>query len=102
MKNITFLGIFLVLISVGLFYLFSDSFDIKGLELSHIIGMMAGVGIGLIIGGVVGYLSKGSAIKEAKKKAEFKKLQKEKEALEKKSAEKEREKLMANSEEKKF
>lgn len=91
MRNITFLGIFLVLISVGLFYLFSDSFDIEGLKLSHIIGMMAGIGVGLIIGGIVGYLSKGSAIKKAKKKAEFKKLQKEKAALDKKSAEKERE-----------
>jgi hypothetical protein len=31
-------------------------------------GMMAGVGIGLIIGGMVGYVSKGSAIKAEQKK----------------------------------
>jgi hypothetical protein len=45
-------------------------------------GMMAGVGIGLIIGGMVGYVSKGSAIKAEQKKKEFKQLQKEKEDLE--------------------
>lgn len=87
MKSIIFTGIILLLASVGLFYLFADSFDVKGLETSHVIGMMSGVGVGLIIGGIVGYVSKGTAIKEAKKKAELKKLRKEKEALEKKSAE---------------
>lgn len=50
-------------------------------------GVMAGVGIGLIIGGMVGYLSKGSAIKADQKKKEFKQLQKDKEDLEKQAAE---------------
>ena len=46
-------------------------------------GIMAGIGIGLIIGGVIGYISKGSAIKEEARRKEFKRLQKEKEDLEK-------------------
>lgn len=50
-------------------------------------GMMAGVGIGLIIGGMVGYMSKGSALKAEQKKKEFKQLQKDKEELEKQAAE---------------
>ncbi len=50
-------------------------------------GIMAGVGIGLIIGGMVGYLSKGSAMKAEQKKKEFKQLQKDKEELEKQAAE---------------
>lgn len=86
MKSITFLGIFLLLISIGLFYLTSNAFNLEELKLSHIMGIMGGVGIGLIIGGVVGYISKGSAIKEAKKKQEFKRLQKEKEELERRNA----------------
>lgn len=49
-------------------------------------GIMAGVGIGLIIGGMVGYVSKGSAIKADQKKKEFKQLQKDKEELEKQAA----------------
>ena len=56
-------------------------------------GIMAGIGIGLILGGMVGYVSKGSAIKEAQKKAEYKKLQKDKEALEKQAAEYEKQRL---------
>lgn len=50
-------------------------------------GIMAGIGIGLIIGGMVGYVSKGSAIKAEQKKKEFKQLQKDKEELEKQAAE---------------
>lgn len=86
MKSITFLGAFLLLISIVLFYLTSDTFNLEELKLSHIMGIMGGVGIGLIIGGIVGYISKGSAIKEAKKRKEFKRLQKEKEELEKRNA----------------
>ncbi len=50
-------------------------------------GIMAGIGIGLIIGGMVGYVSKGSAIKAEQKRKEFKQLQKDKEELEKQAAE---------------
>jgi hypothetical protein len=46
-------------------------------------GIMGGIGIGLIIGGIVGYLSKGKAIKNEQKKKEIEALLKEKAALEK-------------------
>lgn len=52
----------------------------------HIMGILGGIGIGLIIGGMVGYVSKGSAIKAEEKRREFKKLQQEKEDLEKRAA----------------
>jgi uncharacterized membrane-anchored protein YhcB (DUF1043 family) len=50
-------------------------------------GIMGGIGIGLIIGGLVGYVSKGSAIKQEQKRKEYKQLQKDKEELEKQAAE---------------
>jgi hypothetical protein len=86
MKSISITGLILLAISVLLFYLTTD-FAVEQIKLSHIMGIMAGVGIGLIIGGMVGYLSKGSAIKEEQKRKEFKQLQKDKEELEKRQAE---------------
>lgn len=53
-------------------------------------GIMAGVGIGLILGGMVGYVSKGSAIKEAQKNKELKQLQKDRLELQKQAEENER------------
>lgn len=55
--------------------------------MSHVMGIMGGIGIGLIIGGMVGYVSKGSAIKAEQKRKEFRQLQKDKEDLEKQAAE---------------
>lgn len=52
-----------------------------------LMGILAGIGIGLIIGGIVGYVSKGSAVREEQKKRELKQLKKEKEDLEKQAAE---------------
>ena len=92
MKSISFIGIVLLIISGVLFYLTTD-FAVEQIKLSHIMGIMAGIGIGLILGGMVGYVSKGSAIKEAQKKAEYKKLQRDKEALEKKAAEYEKQRM---------
>ena len=46
-------------------------------------GIMAGVGIGLIIGGIVGYVSKGTALKEEQRKKAFKQMQKDKIEFEK-------------------
>ncbi len=92
MKSISFIGIVLLIISGVLFYLTTD-FAVEQIKLSHIMGIMAGIGIGLILGGMVGYVSKGSAIKEAQKKAEYKKLQKDKEALEKQAAEYEKQRI---------
>lgn len=86
MKSISITGLVLLAVSALLFYLTTD-FAVEQIKLSHIMGIMGGIGIGLIIGGMVGYLSKGSAIREEQKRKEFKKLQKEKEELEKQAVE---------------
>lgn len=83
MKNLTITGIILLAIAVLLFYLTTDGFTAEEIGLPHIMGIMGGIGIGLIIGGMVGYVSKGSAIKAEQRRKEFKQLQKEKEELEK-------------------
>jgi ABC-type phosphate transport system auxiliary subunit len=86
MKSISITGLILLAVSALLFYLTTD-FAVEQIKLSHVMGIMAGIGIGLIIGGMVGYLSKGTAIKEEQKRREFKQLQKDKEELEKQAAE---------------
>lgn len=86
MKSLSITGLILLAVSALLFYLTTD-FAVEQIKLSHIMGIMGGIGIGLIIGGMVGYVSKGSAIKEEQKRKEFKQLQKDKEELEKQAAE---------------
>ena len=86
MKSLSTLGIVLLLLAVLLFYLTTD-FDVEQLKLSHLMGIMVGVGLGLIIGGIVGYVSKGSSVKAEQKRKEFLQLQKEKLELEKQAAE---------------
>lgn len=86
MKSLSITGFILLAVSALLFYLTTD-FTVEKITMSHVMGIMAGVGIGLIIGGMVGYVSKGSAIKAEQKKKEFKQLQKEKEELEKQATE---------------
>ncbi|MDR6515122.1 hypothetical protein [Chryseobacterium camelliae] len=86
MKSLSITGIVLLAISALLFYLTTD-FTVERITLSHVMGVMAGIGIGLIIGGMVGYVSKGSAVKEEEKRREYKRLQQEKEELEKQTAE---------------
>lgn len=85
MKSISITGLILLAVSALLFYLTTD-FTVEKITLSHMMGVMAGIGIGLIIGGMIGYMSKGSAIKEEQKRKEFKQLQKDKEELEKQAA----------------
>ncbi|BEV04952.1 MULTISPECIES: hypothetical protein [Chryseobacterium] len=87
MKNLTIIGLVLLALSILLFYLTSNNFTINDLQMSHIMGILGGIGIGLIIGGMVGYVSKGSAIKAEQKRKEFKQLQKDKEDLEQQAAE---------------
>lgn len=89
MKSITILGIILLAIATLLFYLTTD-FTVERITVSHMMGIMGGIGIGLIIGGMVGYTSKGNAIKLEQQKQEYKRLQQEKEELEKKALEAER------------
>src|SRR6188768_1956933 len=86
MKSLSTIGLILLALSALLFYLTTD-LAVEQIKISHIMGIMAGIGIGLIIGGMIGYLSKGSAIKADQKKKEFKQLQKDKEELEKQAAE---------------
>ncbi|MCW3160890.1 hypothetical protein [Chryseobacterium oryctis] len=87
MKGLSLTGLVLLAISILLFYLTTNGFTAKEIGLPHIMGIMGGIGIGLIIGGMVGYISKGSAMKAEQKKKEFKQLQKDKVELEKKAAE---------------
>ncbi|KMQ66799.1 hypothetical protein ACM46_04670 [Chryseobacterium angstadtii] len=86
MKSLSITGLILLAVSALLFYLTTD-FTVEKITMSHVMGVMAGVGIGLIFGGMVGYVSKGSAIKAEEKRKEFKQLQKDKEELEKQAAE---------------
>ncbi|MCT3787511.1 hypothetical protein HZQ67_09035 [Elizabethkingia anophelis] len=81
MKNLTFVGIILLAIGVLLFYLNNMALDLRVLY-----GALCGIGVGLIFGGIVGYVSKGSAVKQENKMRQFKQLQKEKDELEKKQA----------------
>jgi len=85
MKGISITGLILLAVSALLFYLTTD-FTVERITISHVMGVMAGIGIGLIIGGMIGYVSKGSAIKEEQKRREFKQLLKDKEELERQAA----------------
>ncbi|WPO82583.1 hypothetical protein SD427_17750 [Chryseobacterium sp. JJR-5R] len=87
MKNLTIIGLVLLALSILLFYLTANNFTVNDLGMPHIMGILGGIGIGLIIGGMVGYVSKGSAIKEDQRRKEFAQLQKEKEELEIQTAE---------------
>ncbi|MCJ8154821.1 hypothetical protein MKJ01_13700 [Chryseobacterium sp. SSA4.19] len=87
MKNLTIIGLVLLALSILLFYLTANNFTVNDLGMPHIMGILGGIGIGLIIGGMVGYVSKGSAIKEEQRRKEFAQLQKEKQELEIQTAE---------------
>ena len=56
MKNLTIIGILLLGISGLLFYM-TTNLEVEEFTLSHFMGIMGGVGLGLIIGGIVGYVS---------------------------------------------
>jgi len=96
MKSITVIGMILLAVSALLFYLTTD-FTVERITISHVMGVMAGIGIGLIVGGMVGYVSKGTAMKAEAKRKEFKQLQKEKEELEKQTLEMEKQKAKLES-----
>ena len=87
MKNLTFIGFLLLAVAFLLYYLLPEFSIVKLFEPISLMGILAGIGIGLIIGGIVGYVSKGSALKEEQKRRELKQLKKEKEDLEKQAAE---------------
>ena len=83
MKSLSIVGGILLLISGAMFY-YSTDFLLEKITMSHMMGVMGGIGIGLIIGGIVGYISKGSAIREEEKRKQFAQLQKQNKELEKK------------------
>ena len=86
MKSLSVVGMILLAVSALLFYLTTD-FTVEKITISHVMGVMAGIGIGLIFGGMVGYVSKGTAIKAEAKRKEFLQLQKDKAELEKQALE---------------
>lgn len=83
MKNLTFAGVLLLLLACILYWIIPEFSVVKLFEPISLMGILAGIGIGLIIGGIVGYVSKGSALKEEQKRRDYKQLQKEKADLEK-------------------
>lgn len=83
MRSLLIIGIILLGLSSVLFYVSTD-FVLDKINMSHMMGIMGGVGIGLIIGGIGGYLSKGSDIKEAETKRKIEELQNEKYELQQK------------------
>ncbi len=87
MKNLHFIGLLLLGLSFLLYYMLPQFSLVRLFEPISLMGILAGIGIGLIIGGIVGYLSKGAALKEEQKRKELKQLKKEKEELEKQAAE---------------
>lgn len=86
MKNLSFIGLILLALAFLLYYMLPEFSIVKMFEPISLMGILAGIGIGLIIGGIVGYVSKGSALKEEQKRRELKQLRKDKEELEKQAA----------------
>lgn len=86
MKSLSFIGFILLGLAAILFYFIPNFSVIRLFEPTTLMGILAGVGIGLILGGMVGYVSKGSAIREEQKRKEIEQLRKEKAALEKQAA----------------
>lgn len=87
MKNLSLVGVILLGLAFLLYYILPEFSFIRLFEPISLMGILAGIGIGLIIGGIVGYVSKGTAIKEAQKRQAYLQLQKEKTELEKQAAE---------------
>lgn len=83
MRGLTIVGVILLTISGVLFYLTTD-FLVERITISHLMGVMAGIGIGLFAGGIVGYVSKGSAVKRERERERIAKLQNEKYELQQK------------------
>ena len=97
MKSLLITGVTLLFISAFLFY-FSTGYRIDEITPSHFMGVLGGIGIGLIIGGVVGYVSKGSSVKAQQKRKAMEQLQKEKVEIEKQAAEIAQQKLKQTTE----
>lgn len=86
MKGLITIGLIFIAIAILLFYFIYDSSFDHLLGIQFLIGVFTGLGLGQLIGGMVGYISKGSAVKEAQRRKEITQLQREKEELEKQAA----------------
>jgi hypothetical protein len=87
MKKLIFIGALLLGLSFLLYQMLPEFSAVKLFEPFNLMGILAGIGIGLIIGGIVGYVSKGSNLRAEEKRSELKQLRREKEDLEKQAAE---------------
>lgn len=96
MKNLHFIGFLLLGLAFLLYYLLPEFSFVKLFEPINLMGILAGIGIGLIIGGIVGYVSKGTALKEEQKRQEIRQLRKDKEELERQRAELARQQTLHN------
>lgn len=86
MRSLLFTGLIFLAIATILFYLgFDFSFD-QLFNSNFFIGILSGLGFGQVIGGIIGYISKGSSVKEAQRRKEIERLQKEKQELEKQAS----------------
>ncbi len=83
MKGVSIVGIILLAVSGMLFY-FTTDFAVEKITMSHVMGILGGIGIGLFIGGIVGYVSKGSAIKREQEKKVIERLKNDKYELQQK------------------
>ena len=97
MKNLHFIGFLLLGLAFLLYYMLPEFSIVKLFEPISLMGILAGIGIGLIIGGIVGYVSKGSSLKEEQKRKELQQLRREKEDLEKQAAELARQQTIQNT-----
>ena len=97
MKNLHFIGFLLLGLAFLLYYMLPEFSFVKLFEPISLMGILAGIGIGLIIGGIVGYVSKGSALKEEQKRKELQQLRREKEDLEKQAADLARQHTLQNT-----
>ncbi len=83
MKSLSIVGGILLLISGAMFY-YSTDFLLEKITMSHMMGVMGVRGIGLIIGGIVGCIRPGAAMREEEKRKQFAQLQRQNKELEKK------------------
>ena len=83
MKGLSIVGIILLAVSGMLFY-FTTDFAVEKITMSHVMGMLGGIGIGLFIGGGMGYVSKGYAIKREQEKKVIERLKNDKYELQQK------------------
>lgn len=82
MKSLVIIGSICLTLAVLLYYFQGDITLEMFFSALNFMGILAGVGVGLIVGGVVGYISKGISIKEKQEQQ----LQQEIQALRKKVA----------------